>query len=63
MGGSSTINYLMYIRGQPEDFDNWARLGNRNWSYEEVLPYFKKSENNLVPEVSLIFFKILIKQI
>ncbi len=44
LGGSSSINGLVYIRGQTEDFDEWARLGNAGWSFEEVLPYFRKSE-------------------
>ncbi|OXU17623.1 hypothetical protein TSAR_011371, partial [Trichomalopsis sarcophagae] len=51
MGGSSTLNYMMYIRGNRQDYDNWARIGNEGWSYEEVLPYFKKSEDNENPEV------------
>ena len=46
LGGSSAINGLLYVRGQPEDYDRWATLGNNGWSYEEVLPYFKKSEDN-----------------
>ncbi|XP_041972075.1 glucose dehydrogenase [FAD, quinone]-like [Aricia agestis] len=47
LGGSTVINGLVYIRGNREDFDNWARLGNSGWSYEDVLPFFKKSERNL----------------
>lgn len=53
MGGSSVLNYMMYIRGNRQDYDNWARIGNEGWSYEEVLPYFKKSEDNENPEVRL----------
>ncbi|KAJ8927973.1 hypothetical protein NQ314_019499 [Rhamnusium bicolor] len=44
LGGSSTINYLMYARGSYSDFDKWASMGNKGWSYE-VLPYLKKSEH------------------
>ncbi len=46
LGGSSSINGLIYIRGQREDYDDWARAGNLGWSYDEVLPYFKRSERN-----------------
>jgi len=46
IGGSSSINAMVYIRGNKADFDAWAAEGNKGWSYEEVLPYFKKSENN-----------------
>ena len=46
LGGSSSINGLLYIRGQREDYDYWRQLGNTGWSYEDVLPYFKRSENN-----------------
>lgn len=45
LGGSSSINGMLYVRGQPLDYDTWGQLGNRGWSYERVLPYFKKSEN------------------
>src|ERR1700680_2255696 len=45
LGGSSSINGLIYIRGQPEDYDHWAQLGNRGWSWDDVLPYFKHAEN------------------
>ncbi|MCI3950530.1 MAG: glucose-methanol-choline oxidoreductase [Burkholderiales bacterium] len=46
LGGSSSINGLIYVRGQPEDYDRWAALGNSGWSWREVLPYFLKSEHN-----------------
>src|SRR5712691_4182483 len=45
LGGSSTINAMVYLRGQHDDFDAWHTLGNPGWSYTEVLPYFKKSED------------------
>ncbi len=45
LGGSSAINGHLIVRGQPEDYDGWAQLGNRGWSFDEVLPYFKKFEN------------------
>jgi choline dehydrogenase len=45
LGGSSSINGMVYIRGQAEDFDHWRQLGNTGWSFDDVLPYFKRAEN------------------
>lgn len=45
LGGSSSLNGLLYVRGQREDYDRWAALGNTGWSFADVLPYFKKSED------------------
>ena len=44
LGGSSSINGMLYVRGNPADFDSWAQMGCRGWTYDEVLPYFRKSE-------------------
>ncbi len=44
-GGSTSINALMYVRGNRRNFDHWRELGNEDWSYADVLPYFKRSEN------------------
>lgn len=46
LGGSSAINAMLYIRGQKQDYDGWADLGCQGWSWDDCLPYFKKSENN-----------------
>jgi choline dehydrogenase-like flavoprotein len=46
IGGSSSVNAMVYMRGQPADYDHWRQLGNAGWSYDDVLPYFKKAERN-----------------
>ncbi|MEM1298169.1 MAG: choline dehydrogenase [Pseudomonadota bacterium] len=46
LGGSSAINGLIYIRGQHQDYDHWRQLGNVGWGWEDVLPYFKRAEDN-----------------
>ncbi|WP_026380341.1 GMC family oxidoreductase [Afifella pfennigii] len=45
LGGSSSLNGLLYVRGQPEDYDRWAQMGNAGWSWDEVLPLFKRTED------------------
>lgn len=46
LGGSSSVNAMVYVRGQAQDYDHWAAQGNPGWSFDEVLPYFKKAEHN-----------------
>jgi len=53
LGGSSSINGLLYVRGQKQDYDQWAQSGNRGWSYDEVLPLFKRSESHELGETDL----------
>ena len=52
IGGSSVLNYLVYARGNKRDYDRWVALGNPGWSSDEVLHYFKKSEDNRNPYLS-----------
>ncbi len=46
LGGSSSLNGLLYVRGQPQDYDRWRQMGNAGWGWEDVLPLFKRAENN-----------------
>lgn len=52
LGGSSVLNYMLYIRGNKRDYDNWAKNGAYGWSWNEVFPYFLKSEDNTDPEMA-----------
>ena len=51
LGGTSQINAMIYLRGSRHDFDGWAARGCEGWSYQDVLPYFIRSEDNQDPEL------------
>ena len=53
LGGSTSINGMLYVRGDRDDYDKWSKAGNPGWSYEEVLPYFKKSMDQQDPKLAL----------
>jgi choline dehydrogenase-like flavoprotein len=48
LGGTSSINGMLYVRGNPADYDNWAQMGCRGWSYEEVLPFSGASSRSVI---------------
>ncbi|XP_069672030.1 glucose dehydrogenase [FAD, quinone]-like [Periplaneta americana] len=52
MGGSTTINYMVYTRGNRRNYDEWEKMGNSGWGYKDVLPYFLKLENMTIPELA-----------
>lgn len=59
LGGSSVLSAQRYIRGLKQDYDGWEKLGNKGWSWKDVLPYFKKSEDNKNPDVSTTIHLLL----
>ncbi|KAG4065528.1 hypothetical protein HA402_013298 [Bradysia odoriphaga] len=56
MGGSSAMNFMMYTRGNKRDYDDWEKMGSTGWSFDDVLPYFKKLENYQIPNSDPSFY-------
>ena len=56
MGGTSTINSMLYVKGNKNDYNNWARLGNTEWSWRKIQPYFQKSLDSRIPKVCRIIY-------
>lgn len=56
LGGCSVLNAMLYIRGNRKDYDKWEAVGNTGWGYNDVLPYFKKSEDMRIPELQSDFY-------
>ena len=52
IGGTGAINTMIYMRGNPKDYDQWESLGNKGWSFKDVVPYFKKLEHMQSPDLS-----------
>ena len=52
IGGTGAINTMIHMKGNPRDYDEWEALGNKGWSYNDCLPYFKKLDKLMAPELS-----------
>ena len=61
LGGTGNLHGMMYMRANPWDYNQWAKLGIKGWSYDELLPYFKKSENNI--QIGDIYKKVSISKL